>query len=285
MRAAMISRAAGGGVLAALVVVPPLSLVIPQAAPEPVPTPTLSLLYTPGPGPSAPPTWVNCVGTLHVAGWRGHDVANAWRYGEANPPLRTSARVADLSPADLATFCDWEACVQANGYNHTCWVDDAGWERCRMCDGSADCGERFTSQAGCIARATQAGRATCHVGLLQECALQRALRGPADTRVTQTCWLSQQACAGALPGDLSAQALSAQHETDQVTVEERDNELRAYQTLWPDSGVWDAWQAERPTVWDGGAPTNVDPFDGAPLPDTGASDAGSSLDAGDASAD
>jgi hypothetical protein len=194
------------------------------------------------------------VAVIHVATWRGHAIANAQRFGESTPSIRTSARIADLSPADLGAFCDWEACVSENGYGHTCWVNDAGWERCRVCQDEPDCNGNPISRDSCIAHAGDPGRATCHVGLLQECALQRSLRGLADTRTTHTCALSAQACAGAAPGDLSEAALAAQHETDQVTVEEYGLEVAVQQRLLPDSGIEQWWQMTLATQWDGGLP-------------------------------
>jgi len=171
-------------------------------------------------------TWIDCVAVLNQVALRGYRVANARRFGEDSPALRTTARIWDLSPSELQAFCDWEACIRTNGYNHTCWVNDAGWERCRVCDGSADCDGRPLSQDDCVAHATDPGRTSCHVGLLQECLLQEAIRGPAGGACeTQTCKLSDQACAGQLPGDLTAQALAAQHETDQISVGECVREL------------------------------------------------------------
>jgi len=123
-----------------------------------------------------PPYWIDCVGVIHVVQWRGIELANATRFGESNPSLRTVARISDLGASDLRAFCDWEACVRVNGYGHTCWVNDAGFEQCRMCDGSADCDGHAMSEDDCVAHASDPGRATCHVGLLQECTLQQSLR-------------------------------------------------------------------------------------------------------------
>jgi hypothetical protein len=204
-----------------------------------------------------PPYWIDCVGVIHVVQWRGIELANATRFGESNPSLRTVARISDLGASDLRAFCDWEACVRVNGYGHTCWVNDAGFEQCRMCDGSADCDGHAMSEDDCVAHASDPGRATCHVGLLQECTLQQSLRGPADTRVTQTCAWSAQACAGSLPGDLTTQALAAQHETDQVAVEEATWEESVYAKLvGPDASQFDAWLAIV-AQWDGGTPIDV----------------------------
>ena len=183
-------------------------------------------------------------------------MANAARFGASNPALRTTSRIADLAPNDLAAFCDWEACVRTNGYGHACWVNDAGWERCKVCDGSADCAGRPLNQADCLAHANDSGRAQCHVGLLQECLLEQALRGPADPRVTKTCQLSDEACAGGLPGDLSAQALAAQHETDQTTVQTCEEEVAIAAQLEPGSTIVGWWQKNL-SSWEGGLPSDI----------------------------
>ncbi len=200
-----------------------------------------------------PNRWMDCVDVLRVNAIRGYRVANVHRFGESNPSLRTSYRLTALAQSDLSAFCDWEACLLTNGYGHTCWVNDAGWERCRVCDSGADCDGRPPSQADCIAHADDPARSQCHVGLLQECLIQQALRGPADPRVTQTCQLSKQACAGQLPGDLSAQALAAQHETDQVTIQLCGENLNLAAELEPDSSLVTSWRQILST-WDGGLP-------------------------------
>jgi hypothetical protein len=201
----------------------------------------------------APDAWIDCVGVLHVRASRGHEFANVRRFGEGSPTLRTTARLVELSPTDLGAFCDWEACVRANGYAHSCWVTDAGWERCRVCDGGDDCDGFPMTGGDCMAHVGDPARAACHVGLLQECLIQRGLRGFSDSRVTETCRESQQACAGQLPGDLTAQALAAQHETDQVTMEIMLWELDLADRLQPDSSVVQAWRATMP-AWEGGLP-------------------------------
>ena len=168
----------------------------------------------------APNRWMNCVDVLRVNVMRGYRAANVHRFGEADDgSLSTDFRMQDLQSSDLASFCDWESCLTTNGYGHACWVNDAGWERCRVCDASADCSGEPMSRAECMTHAADPTMAQCHVGLMQECMIQRALRGPADPRVTQTCQLSAQACAGQLPGDLGAQAIAARQETDQVTLQ------------------------------------------------------------------
>ena len=199
--------------------------------------------------------WIDCVGVLHVAKLRGLRVANAQRYGEDSATLRTTSRLADLLPSDLRAFCDWESCIRANGYGHACGVNDGGWESCHVCGSAVDCNGQPMSQDDCVAHATDPDRAQCHVGLLQECLLQQALRGPADKRATQSCSLSQQACVGALPGDLSDQALAAQRETDQVTIEEAKEEEAIVRIAQPDATV--PWP---PAVcaWDGGLPPGED---------------------------
>jgi hypothetical protein len=197
--------------------------------------------------------YVDCVGVLGTRRMRGFEVANAKRFGEDNPALRTSYRLGQLPASDLATFCDWQACIATNGYSHVCGLNDAGWERCHVCDGSADCGGAPLNQADCVAHTTDPDRAGCHVGLLQECLLQRAIRGPADPRVTQTCAWSDQACAGQLAGDLSSQALAAQSETQQVIIEIADDELARSAQLTPDAAIVTYWQQQL-SLWDGGLP-------------------------------
>lgn len=223
----------------------------------------MRLLDTPLPvAQTAGANWVDCVRVLQVRNLRGYRVANALRFGQSSAGLRTTARLADLAPADLEAFCDWESCMRTDGYGHVCGPNDAGWERCRVCDGGTDCEGLPLSQGDCVVQATSPGRASCHVGLLQECLLQRAIRGPADPRVTQSCALSAQACAGQLPGDVSAQAIAAQRETDQVTVEECDREVARAAVLAPGTASVSYWQTH-PSSWDGGLP----PDDAGALPD------------------
>jgi hypothetical protein len=123
---------------------------------------------------ASPANWVDCVAALHVVTSRGFKVANAERLGESHSSIGAASRIADLAPSDLRAFCDWEACIRTNGYGHLCGVNDAGWESCRLCNGTADC-------SGLPA---DVDRAQCHVALLEECLLQRAIRQPADERVT-----------------------------------------------------------------------------------------------------
>jgi len=208
--------------------------------------------------PDAPlSNWVNCVGILHVIPIRAYGVANAERIRDLNPSIDTSARIADLAPTDLGTLCDWEACIRTNGYGHICYVNDAVWEQCRVCDGGADCSGLPMSQGDCVARAADPGVAPCHVGILEECLLQRAIRLPSDPRVTETCYVSQQACAGLLPGDLSAQAAAARHETDQVTIEECERELAITATIPGNDASVASW-SQKFSAWDGGLPEDVD---------------------------
>jgi hypothetical protein len=209
--------------------------------------------------------FLDCVGVLQVQRVRGILVANARRFGGANAAWRTASRLSDLAGPELRDFCDWEACIRTNGYRHACYLNDAGWERCRVCDGGGDCDGLPMSQDDCVAHATDVGRATCHVGLLEECLLQQAVRGPADPRVTQTCALSKQACEGILPGDLSSQALAARHETDQVEVQEAMEEAaRANAVEMKGGAVCQGWE--------GGVPVDVT--------DAAADAATSGLDAG-----
>jgi hypothetical protein len=164
--------------------------------------------------------------------------------------------VADLAPADLRAFCDWEACLRTNGYGHACYVNDAGWEQCRVCDGSADCSGFPTSQDDCVAHSP--GLSTCHVALLEECLLQRAIRMPNDPRVTTTCSLSAQACAGEVPGDLSSQVAAARHETDQVAVEQAEREFAMGLAADAEApGVGAFWEQQF-CMWDGGVPDDLD---------------------------
>jgi hypothetical protein len=206
-----------------------------------------------------PDYYIDCVGVTHVLHFRTTGVANATRFGEGSATLRTAARLVDLSNTDLRAFCDWETCIRSNGYHHTCWVNDAGRENCRVCSSADDCNGDPLNQNDCVAHANDVGRAQCHVGLLEECELQQALRGPADSRVTQACALSRQACAGTLRGDLSLQALAAQHETDQVTIEECRRELDVAAGLFADGGdsVVQYWKT-RLAAWDGGMPPDQD---------------------------
>lgn len=200
-------------------------------------------------------SWIDCVGVLNQVTTRGYKFANVLRFGESNPTLRTSSRISDLAPTDLRAFCDWEACTQTSGYSHLCWVDDAGVERCRVCDGGADCAGNPMSEDDCVAHATDTGRATCHVGLLQECLIQRALRGPADPRVTISCALAMQSCAGVIPGDLSAQALAAQNETNQVTIEVMWRFLNILAQTEPDAEAYTiSHYGQVLASWEGGLP-------------------------------
>lgn len=228
---------------------------------------------------TTPDAWTDCISVLHVADIRGCLVANVQRFGETNSALRTTSRISDLASGDLQAFCDWEACLRTNGYDHTCWVNDAGWERCRVCDGAADCNGDPMTQSVCVAHAAGPVRSSCHVGLLQECLIQRSLRGPADPRVTQSCQRSEQACAGQLPGDVSSQALAAQHETDQVTVQLCKGEVASAARLVTDADVIGQWGVMRweqtLSAWDGGLPpgeADAEPTEAGPS-DSGSSDA------------
>jgi hypothetical protein len=210
------------------------------------------------PGDGSPPNWVDCVATLHVVAMRDFGVANSERLADTRPWIEAGARVSDLATADVGAFCDWEACLRTNGYGHLCFVNDAGWEQCRLCDGSADCHGLPTSQDDCVAHAGDPGVAPCHVALLEECLLQRALRLPADPRVTQTCFLSERACAGKLPGDLSAQAVAARHETDQVAVEQAEREFAVALETDADPPAVASFWAQQFCMWDGGLPDDLD---------------------------
>jgi hypothetical protein len=202
--------------------------------------------------------WVDCVSALHVVAMRDYAVANAERLADTHPWIDARARVSDLAPADLAAWCDWEACLRTNGYGHVCSVNDGGWEQCRACDASADCSGFPTSQGDCVAQAGNAGVAACHVVLMEECLLQRAIRLPNDPRVTMTCFLSGQACTGLLPGDLSSQAVAARHETDQVAVAESEREfVMGLEADAEASGVAAFWEQQF-CLWDGGAPEDLD---------------------------
>jgi len=208
----------------------------------------------------APDTVLDCVGVLLVPQLRGSYFANVRRYGKESVALRESARLADLSDADLRALCDWEACVKTNGYNHACALTDAGVERCRVCEDGGDCGGFPRSREDCVAHARDPGRGTCHVGLLQECLIQRGVRGFGDRRVTRTCWASREACRGRLPESLVEEARAAQRETDQVTVAALVREVDLAAELQPDAagpdGVIAQWR-DRFSEWQGGLPTEV----------------------------
>jgi hypothetical protein len=167
-------------------------------------------------------------------------------------------RLGDLPLTELRGFCDWEACLRTNGYGHTCWINDAGAERCRVCISSTDCDGAPLTQAEFIAHAREPGRASCHVGLLQACLLQQALRGPGDSRKTQACRSSDLACAGELSGDLTTQAVAALTETDQVTVEECMKEVGMASQLDPDASTIGYWQTQL-SMWEGGLPPGDEP--------------------------
>jgi len=238
-----------------------------------------------GPPPAG---FTDCISILQIIRQRGLDVSNVHRFGADDPTVRYSARISDLTPDTLKSYCDWEACLRTNGYAHACWVDDAGIEHCRVCDGDAGdmCDGFPMDQAACVTQA--AGRASCHVGLLQDCLIQRATRGFPDSRVTQTCRLSAQACAGELPGDLTEQAHAAAHETDQVTIERVlcDVEAKVVQSQYPDAAAgYKADWLKTLSPWDGGLP--ADALDCAKdMLDAGVdADDASSDDASDASDD
>ena len=141
--------------------------------------------------------------------------------------------------------------MRTNGYAHTCFINDAGVERCRVCDGGADCSNHVASREECIASTKSPERRDCHVGLLQECLIQRGLRGPLDARLTNTCYWAEQSCAGKLPGDLREQALYAEHETDQVTIEV----FKADAVPFADGGRTPFM--EKLDQWEGGVPSDV----------------------------
>jgi len=214
----------------------------------------------------APAGFADCISILQIARERGLNVSNVHRFGVdenlvVDPFVRYSARISDLPPDTLKGFCDWEACLQTNGYAHANWVDDAGIERWRVCDIDAGdtCDGFPMDQAACVAQATLPGRASCHVGLLQDCLIQRAIRGFPDSRVTETCRLSAQACAGQLPGDLTEQAQAAAHETDQVTIERVLCDVAAGAALYPDTSAEykSGWQQRILSGWDGGLPADA----------------------------
>ena len=235
----------------------------------------------------APEGYTDCVSALQIGGRRGLGISNVHRFGVdenlvVDPFVRYSARISDLPPDTLKSYCDWEACLQTNGYAHANWVDDAGVERWRVCDADAGdtCDGFPMDQAACVTQATMPGRASCHVGLLQDCLIQRAIRGFADSRVTKTCRLNAQACAGELPGDLTAQAQAAKLETDQVAMESAlcSVENRAARSAYPDAAAeFKAHYLGVLSGWDGGLP--ADALDCA----KDALDAG--VDADDASSD
>lgn len=79
----------------------------------------------------------------------------------------------------------------------------------------------------------------------------------ADPRVTQTCVLADATCRGELPGDLTAQALAAQHETDQVTIQVCNEEVDIAAQRQPDSGLIPYWRNVL-SMWEGGLPSDVD---------------------------
>lgn len=204
---------------------------------------------------------LDCVGVLLVPQLRGGSFfANTRRYGKDSPALRETTRLADLSDSDLRAFCDWEACVRTNGYNHACWLNDAGIEKCRVCEEAGDCGGFPRSREDCVAHARDPKRAACHVGLLQECLIQRGVRGFGDPRVTRTCWASREACRGQLDGSLVDEARAAQNETDQVSVEALVREVDLAAELEPDAagpnGNIGFWRKEL-SGWQGGLPTEV----------------------------
>jgi hypothetical protein len=66
------------------------------------------------------------------------------------------------------------------------------------------------------------------------------------------------ACAGELPGDLSSQALAAQHETDQVAVEQCIREVDDAARLNPNPRFPDPQQYWRKQLseWEGGLPAD-----------------------------
>jgi hypothetical protein len=77
-----------------------------------------------------------------------------------------------------------------------------------------------------------------------------------------------QSCSGQLPGDLSAQALAAQHETDQVTIQSLLEQVELAAKLQPDASL--ERTREVLSSWEGGLPTDVSDA-GTPL-DSGAAD-------------
>ncbi|MCL2726289.1 MAG: hypothetical protein FWD69_17850 [Polyangiaceae bacterium] len=232
----------------------------------------------------APEGYTDCVAALQIGRRRGLGISNVHRFGAEDPTVRYSARISDLTPDTLKGYCDWEACLWTNGYAHANWVDDAGIERWRVCDADAGdtCDGFPMDQAACVAQATMPGRASCHVGLLQDCLIQRAIRGFADARVTEACRLSAQACTEQLPGDLTEKAQAAKQETDQVAIERALCELQNYTPWYPSDPVKPHW-LEVLSGWKGGLP--ADALDCAKeMLDAGADDA-SPDDASDASDD
>jgi hypothetical protein len=246
----------------------------------------------------APAGFTDCITTLQIDRERGLYASNVHRFGvgadlSADPFVRYSARISDLPPDTLKGFCDWEACLRTNGYAHACWVDDARLEQCRVCDGDAGdtCDGFPMDQAACVAQAAVPGRASCHVGLLQDCLIQRAIRGFPDARVTETCRLSAQACAGELAGDLSEQAHAAKLETDQVTMESAlcavETRAAANQSQHPDAAAqFKAYWLGVLSGWDGGLPADalecakdmLDAGADADADDANAGDTGASTD-------
>jgi hypothetical protein len=214
---------------------------------------------------------LDCVNVIHVFSNRGLALANAFRFSESRPTLQTDYRLGELTDADLRAFCDWQACIAANGYAHACALNDAGWEVCRVCDSAADCAGQPTSPQDCVDRARTPDRTACHAGLLQECLLQRAMRGPRDARLTQTCFESDLACAGQLAGDRSGEARAARHETDQVAVEVALRQMDIAGSLLGDAAAFSSDRAALLAAWDGGLPTDLAP-DGAAIDDDGAAD-------------
>lgn len=219
--------------------------------------------------------WLNpCVEKLQIRVWRGVKASNVHRFRPEDPHVRFEARLGELGDRDLADYCDWEACLAADGYNHECFADDGGAgqrpiERCRVCTPDQPCGGS-TSRTACVAAAKEPGRDTCHIGLLQDCLIQRAIRGFSDPRVSETCERSARACAGDMPGDLATDGQFAAHETEQIAVERAIVEVRfsaARRDAGADAG--DAGNApvteieEKLATWTGGFAR--DAFDGGAL--------------------
>lgn len=209
--------------------------------------------------------WVDCVGALHVVELRGVGVSNAARVGAHDG---ASLSIGELPANELRAFCDWEACIRANGYGHICALNDAGWESCRVCKSADDCDGAPMSQDECVAHAADVGRATCQVDLLEECLLQHAIRGPADRRPTQACERSARACAGNREGDRLTQASEARIETGQIAVEAFAADIAIELARNPTSAELARAQATL-DAWDGGRP----PYDDAAATDAGMSDA------------
>lgn len=194
---------------------------------------------------------LDCVGVLRATATRGTRFANVHRLGRDHAAFRETLRIGDLGPADITDLCDWEACVLTNGYGHTCFINDAGVERCRICDGGVDCANHLASRDECVNSAQLPERRECHIGLRQECLIQRGLRGYPDSRLTNTCHWADQSCTGQLPGDLSEQALYAQRETEQVTIEV----FAATAKPFADGGLTPFMQ--KLAQWDGGLPSEI----------------------------